>query len=449
MQKDRVLLLGGNYFPEPTGIGKYNGEMMDWLAANNYDCSVVTTYPYYPYWKIQQPYEKKATWFTKENRIVNGKTSITVYRCPHYVPRIPTGIKRTLSDVSFFVAAFLQVFRLLFGKKFDYVLVVAPPFQIGLLGYLYKIIRGTTLIYHIQDLQIDAAVELGMIKSHYLVRIMFGLERFIMRRADIVSSISEGMIKKIRAKHDRQILLFPNWADTNVFHPIANKDLLKQEFNFLPTDKIILYSGAIGEKQGLQALLYTAMELRHAAYLKFIICGSGPYKDRLVDMAGQLALHNVHFMPLQSKEKFNRFLNMADVHLVLQKANDNELFLPSKLTTICAVGGLVVVTASENTSLYNIVAKHNLGILINPEDQVALTGAVKNAIYQDHTTVKSSARRFATNHLSIDKIMTSYFDSLNPVVKAPSFTKKNEPVLEESTLTARYLPLNTEAGVQE
>src|ERR1700733_3826852 len=147
MKKTPILLLGGNYFPEPTGIGKYNTEMMDWLAMHGYECSIVTTYPYYPYWKIQEPYANKSSWYKKETRKLSNDIDTTIYRCPHYVPAIPTGMKRVLSDVSFFLSAFFQVIRLLFKKKFDYVIAVAPPFQVGLLGWLYKKIKGAILIY--------------------------------------------------------------------------------------------------------------------------------------------------------------------------------------------------------------------------------------------------------------------------------------------------------------
>ncbi len=417
MKNKSILLLGGNYYPEPTGIGKYNTEMMDWLAQQQYDCGVVTTYPYYPFWQVQEPYASKASWYKKEERKLANGAKITVYRCPHYVPAIPTGLKRVLSDLAFFITAFFQVIRLLFRKKYDFVMVVAPPFQVGLLGYLYKKIKGAKLIYHIQDLQIDAAVELGMIKSKFLVRTMFWLERFIIRKADFVSSISEGMIKKIKAKYNRRVIMFPNWVDTTIFHPITNKDQLKQQFNFSPTDKIVLYSGAIGEKQGIKSLLRIAQSLQDMSFIKFVICGSGPYKSQLVDLAKEMKLQNVFFMPLQPTEKFNQFINMADVHLVLQKANENELFLPSKLTTICAVGGLVIVTASENTSLYNLVAKFNLGILTEPENEDALTEAIKSAVFQDQFALKNNALKYATSHLSIDKVMSYYFLTINPDVQ--------------------------------
>lgn len=81
--KKNILLISHNFSPEPTGIGKYNGEMIDWLAKNGYDCTVVTTYPYYPYWKVQPPYKNR--WYKKE--IINYPQSnslLTVYRCPSY-----------------------------------------------------------------------------------------------------------------------------------------------------------------------------------------------------------------------------------------------------------------------------------------------------------------------------------------------------------------------------
>lgn len=425
MKKKKILLLGGNYFPELTGIGKYNTEMMDWLAINDYDCSVITTYPYYPFWKIQEPYTKHSSWYKKETRKLNDNVDITIYRCPHYVPALPTGVKRILSDISFFISAFFQIFLMLFRKKFDYVITVAPPFQIGLLGWMYKKLKGAKLIYHVQDLQIDAAVDLGMIKSKFITRIMYGIEKFILRKADFVSSISDGMIERIKTKLDRKILLFPNWVDTNFFHPIADTKTLKSQFGFLPTDKIILYSGAIGEKQGLQALLQTANELRDAAFIKFIICGSGPYKEKLAALAREMALDNVYFKPLQPKETFNQFLNMADVHLVLQKANENELFLPSKLTTICAVAGLMIVTASKKSSLYNLVSTHHMGIPIDPENQIALTNAIKTAVYQEHNDLKENARLFAHNNLNIDNVLKDFLlaihisTSLTKVPKIP------------------------------
>ncbi len=82
-----ILLIAGNYFPEPTGIGRYNKEMTDWLVDNGFSCTVITTYPYYPHWKIQPPYHKKNWRYQKENIQTKNGNTITVYRCPHFVPK--------------------------------------------------------------------------------------------------------------------------------------------------------------------------------------------------------------------------------------------------------------------------------------------------------------------------------------------------------------------------
>ena len=99
----KILLIAGNYFPELTGIGRYNTEMIDWLADNGFNCTVISTYPYYPHWKIQAPYNKRKLLFTREEKKTANGNTIIIYRCPHYVPANPTGKKRILFDLSFFL----------------------------------------------------------------------------------------------------------------------------------------------------------------------------------------------------------------------------------------------------------------------------------------------------------------------------------------------------------
>lgn len=407
--KKRILFIGYNYKPEPTGIGKYTGEMVDWLAKEGHDCSVITTYPYYPYWKVQEPFNKNKFWYKKsiENFASGGKLS--VYRCPMYVPKTPTGLKRMLLDVSFFGSATLQLSRLLGGKKFDYVMCIAPSFQIGLLGVFYKKMKASKLIYHIQDLQIEAARDFNMIKSEKGLNMMFRLERYIFKKADVVSSISEGMNAKIEEKAKKPVFMLPNWTDTKFFRPLSNPDKLKCDFGFQPEDKIVLYSGAIGEKQGLEAILYAAAELKQQTEIKFIICGTGPYKEKLEMACKTRELQNVYFFPLQPMEKFNDFLNMADVHLVIQKNKASDLVMPSKLTTILGVGGLSLITANEGTGLHNLVSKNKMGLLVDAEDEQALLQGIKNALsYTRNSELHQNARNYALRYLSIDGVMKNF-----------------------------------------
>jgi colanic acid biosynthesis glycosyl transferase WcaI len=384
--------------------------MMNWLAQQGYDCTVVTTYPYYPQWKIEKEYKRRSYWYSREQ-----KENVQVHRCPHYVPSTPGGIKRMMLDLTFTVSAFFKILQLACGRRREIVMVVAPPFVPGFLGVIYKWLRGAKLVYHVQDLQIEAARDLQMVRSKKIIRLLFGMERFILKRTDQLSSISTGMVKKMEAKTGRDIVFFPNWSDTTRFFPLADKDLLKEQFGFSQADKILLYSGAIGEKQGLDILLHAAGSLKELPELKFIICGTGPYKENLQAMANEMGLDNVHFLSLQPAEKLNHFLNMADVHLVIQKADASDLVMPSKLTNILAVGGLAVVTAVPGTSLFDEINDHQMGIVAESENIASFVDAVKRSITTDCSQLKHNARKYAENYLSIEKVMQRFSTGLQAI----------------------------------
>lgn len=407
MQK-RVLLIGYNFSPEPTGIGKYNGEMIQWLAAKGYDCSVVTTYPYYPFWKVQAPYVKQRFWYQTEKESFPSGGNITIYRCPMYVPSLPTGKKRIILDISFFISSFFRLISLMFQSRFDHVIAVAPSFNFGLLGFFVQKIHGAKFSYHIQDLQIEAARDLNMVKSDFFIKMLLAVERFILNKADYVSSISPSMIAKINSKSKKPIYLFPNWVNTDFFRPLSEKDKIKQEFGYSPEDKIVLYSGSIGEKQGLDQIINTGHSLKHIKNLHFLICGSGPFLDKLMKLKIELKLENVRFLPLQPLFKFVKILNMADVHLVIQKFSTSDLMLPSKLTSIWAVGGVPLVTTMPGSQLYRTINNFKIGIIIDRDDQEALNQGIKNAIEQSWNEISINSRRYAEDHLSINGIMDRF-----------------------------------------
>ena len=398
--KKRILILGINSHPELTGIGRYTGEMVDWMIDQGYEITMVTAFPYYPHWTVQAPYGGN---FYKKEVLKQGK--LTVYRCPLYVPSEPTGLKRLLHEASFFLSAFFAVFYLLFKKTHDVTISIAPPFHLGLLALFYRVFKKTKIIYHIQDLQIAAAKELGILKAEWIFTLLFRIEKFILSHVDVVSTISEGMKKRIKLDGDKEVVLFPNWVDTNNYYPVKERNLLKPKWGFTPEDKLVLYSGSIGKKQGLESLINIAAECSIHEHIKFIICGTGPFKNELIRMANDLKLTNVYFLPLQENDVFNDFLNIADVHLVIQKGDASDLVMPSKLTTILSVGGLALVTAKPLTSLYETVTNYRRGVVIMPEDDVLLKETILQCCSGDYSLERTNARTYAETYLNKDNIL--------------------------------------------
>jgi colanic acid biosynthesis glycosyl transferase WcaI len=405
----RILLISHNYAPEPTGIGKVNGEMMDWLAKKGHNCTVITTFPYYPYWKVQAPYKNR--WYKKE--VINynkDANSITIYRCPSYVPVNPGKKRRVIQDMSFWTSMFWKVLQLIARReKFDLIITVAPPFHLAYLGLMLKKSSGAKLLYHIQDLQIEAAQNLNMLSNKGLFKHIYRIEKNIMTKADYVSGVSEGIINKIKTKIDKDVFLFPNWVNTDHFSSIPSDSRLKTIWGYKEDDIVFLYSGAIGEKQGLETILLTAQDFLNNDKIKFLICGSGPYKESLIQLAESMNLTNVDFLPVQEKELFNAFLNMADYHLIMQKNNVSDLVMPSKLTTIFAIGGVCIATSSPGTSVYNLINEYDLGFTIEPENHEALSNLIREIKPDKCLEIKKqNARNYAVKYLNIDNVMNDF-----------------------------------------
>ena len=112
----KILIVGLNFHPEPTGIGKYTGEMAAYLAAHGCEVHIITPPPYYPYWKIQAGYRawryQKETW-----------QGIGVWRCPLWVPSHPGGLTRLIHLATFAFSSLPAQIR----WKPDVVLALRPP----------------------------------------------------------------------------------------------------------------------------------------------------------------------------------------------------------------------------------------------------------------------------------------------------------------------------------
>jgi len=113
---------------------------------------------------------------------------------------------------------------------------------------------------------------------------------------------------------------------------------------------------------------------------------------------------------LQPEEEFNEFLNMVDVHLILQKKKASGLVMPSKLTNILATGGLVLVSTNTNSGLYRIISENNIGILVEPESINKLIKSLNNCLYESHEQIKLNARNYAVNNLDRDKLIKTIFE---------------------------------------
>lgn len=406
-EKVRILLYSYNYTPEKTGIGKFNGEWAEWLAARGHDVTVITSNPYYPEWKVSAPFDDKQ--WSDTGSVRTGPGSIRIMRTPMYIPKKLSGSKRILIDLSFILSSMVSWFKCIFQPRFDLVITICPPTLSGFWGYTFKFLKGSRWLIHVQDLQVDAAVHLGMLKNRLLIKFLTGLEKFFLNKATFVSSISDGMMWNILNKgiSKEKYHMIPNWVDTTKIRPLSDEQRreAKRSYGIDPDLKVILYSGNMGEKQGLEIIPELAELFRDRPDVCFILCGEGALKETLKNKVAARNTPRVKFLPLQSLEHFPLLIGMADIHLIPQKKAAGDLVLPSKLTGILSAGGVSVVAAESGTSLHTIILENEIGVIVPPESLYELCNAINDLLSRDLSIYQLNTRRYAVDTLSIEGIL--------------------------------------------
>ena len=368
----RVLLYGLNYAPEPVGIGKYSGELAPWLAARGHQVRVITAPPYFPQWQAS------GNRYRHERR-----EGVELQRCPLWVPRRPSGLTRLLHLASFALSS-LPVLLGQWRWRPEVVITVAPAFFCapGALLLTRLCGRRTRSWLHIQDFELDAAFELGLLKGRWLRRLAEGWERGTLRGFAQVSTISSAMVHHVIAKgvEPHRAVLLPNWVDLDAIQqqPESQRaaNPYRRELGIDAKQRVLLYSGSMNKKQGLELLVEAMRQLADVPDLVWLLAGEGPSKAELV--AATEGLAHVKILPLQPIERLNDWLNLADVHLLPQKAGAADLVLPSKLLGILASGRPLVASSPANSELGQIAEQ--AGLRVEPEDGAGFAGALRQLV---------------------------------------------------------------------
>lgn len=406
----KLILNSLNYSPELTGIGKYNGEMCPELDKRGVVVNAIVAPPYYPEWQVHKGF---SSWLYK----TEYKEGVNIIRCPLYVPKNVSTIKRLIHLSTFSVSS---AFALLtqFFKKPDVVFLVQPTLFCAPFVLLFCKLTGAKAIMHIQDYEIDAMFGLGMMGNgdSKVTSFIKSVESRLMKRFDAISTISYSMIDNAVTKgvERDKIIYFPNWSDTEFVTPETNGSALKKEWGFAESDKVVLYAGNIGKKQGLEVVLMAAKHFEAISELKFVFVGAGAHVKRLKAQADKLALKNVFFLPLQPWKLVPQMLALADIHLVVQKKGAADAVLPSKLSNILSAGGHALVTAEPTTELGKLAEKYP-GIFhcVEPENSHEFIVGLTLLLTENDAKPKSAnhnavARTFANEFLAKDKIFDQF-----------------------------------------
>lgn len=409
----KILFYGINFSPELTGIGKYTGEMAQWFAEQGHDVRVITAPPYYPAWKVSENY--------KNAYVTEQWNGVTVYRTPLWVPEQPSGLKRLIHLASFSLLSIPTLLKQ-WSWKPDVVWVVEPPLMCAPAAVTFAKLNGAKSWLHVQDYEVNAAFDMGLIKAKWLRGFIESCERWLMRCFDRVSSISGQMLKLAKQKgiDESKIVSFPNWVDISAIKPLNDVSAYRKELGIADDTVVALYSGNMGGKQGLEILAETAkiIEQKQIQNLQFVFCGNGAGRADL-EVACE-NLNNIIFLDLQPFERLGELLGLADIHLLPQRADAADLVMPSKLTGMLASGKSVIATATPDTELgYVITEDAKCGLIVTPEDGQELAEAIIQLAGdpENRYTFGGNGRKYAEAKLDKNAVLRQFEQNLINLTK--------------------------------
>lgn len=360
-----------NYAPEFAGVGRYSGDIAEYLASTGSDVVVVTTPAHYPGWQVDLPFVNGR--YTAERR-----KGVSIIRCPLILRKRMEGLWRLVAPLSFALTAAPVMLWQMMRHRFDVVVLVVPTLFGAPVVLLGAALTGARTVVHMQDLEVDAAFAVGHLAQwKWLKRIGALFERFVLRRFHQIATISDRMAERIAHKGIPQdkIAVVRNWVDLDHIRPHRDLSAYREQLGIRPTDFVVHYCGNVGRKQGLAVLLDAAVRLAGCDDVKFVIAGEGPAKSELVARYGHL--RNVRFLPFQPHDRFSEFLGLADLHALPQEEGTADLVLPSKLGGMLASGKPIVVMTGPDTELGDFL--RDTAMLVPPGDSASLAEAIRGA----------------------------------------------------------------------
>lgn len=388
----RILIIGLNYAPEPTGNAPYTTALARGLAERGHRVTVVTGYPHYPEWRIPEQY--------KGHSRIEELDGVTVHRLRHMVPRRGgTGPARLMMELHFGLRAVLHRW-----PRTDAVLTVSPAlFSSAMVMLRARLLRAGRTAIWVQDLYSKGAEELqgSVRRSRAILR---ELEGRILRQADSVAVIHPRFAQHVTGTMgvaSERVVVHRNWSHLPPFVQRTDRERIRQRHGWGPDEFVVLHAGTMGAKQGLENVVAAARLAQETnAPVRFVLLGSGARKEALQEAARGLT--HVQFLPPQEDRNFQEILHSADLLLVNEQPGLRDMAVPSKLTSYFRAGLPVLAAVEEDGTTAQEVHSARAGVTVAPgHPKLLVEAAIELSSDPDRCReLGSNGAKHAAEHLA-------------------------------------------------
>ena len=406
-----LLVVCPHFDPDVAPTGVVMSRIAHELIARGNRLHVVTSLPWYQHHAIDAGWDGQ---LVRTERTDWGRIS-RVHPFPTDKRNIPA---RALAFGGFTALATLVG---AFGRvRPDAVLAMSPPLTLGLAGRIAATARRAPLVFNIQDVVPDVAIELGLLSGDRVIRAARALERLSYRMSDAVTVLSDDLADNVRSKitiglegeqaqaQAKKVRVIPNFVDTNAIRPAARENSYREQYGLIGK-KVVMYAGNVGFSQSLDLVLETARSFEVSRPdVVFVINGGGSARPDLERDAAHL--QNVRFIDMQPIERLPEVLAAGDIHVVPLRAGLAWSSVPSKLYSILAAGRAIVASVDSGTEVERTLERAAAGIAVPPDDPRAFAGAIGELIDDSDRAARmgASGRLFVERWASPAAVAESY-----------------------------------------
>ena len=319
----RALLVTTNYWPEPTGIAVYTTDLAESLKTNNYQVTVLTSLPHYPWWKVP-------TEFAHLDEGVTSHNGVEVIRAKHLVPPKMNALLRMRFEFSLWWNL-KRVSKRFKDDDFDVVIGCMPTVAAGVTGNKIAMKLGLPFGLIVQDLSGAGAKQSGLRGGALISRIAHVIEGSALHGADKLVVVSPAMRDVVvglgvDSKKVNQIL---NYSARSIDQ--IDKAAARKKFGWVEGEFVVIHTGNMGAKQDLENVVKAAEALGRNSVIKIYLIGHGNQENTLKQLCANQ--ENISVMAAVSDKDYSALLSAADLLLVNERSTQMEMSLPSKLTS--------------------------------------------------------------------------------------------------------------------
>jgi colanic acid biosynthesis glycosyl transferase WcaI len=263
---------------------------------------------------------------------------------------------------------------------------------------------------HIQDFEFDAAIDSGLLKGNkkLVIKLLQRIEKFVLNKADIVSTISFGMINKLKTKTNTSTYYLTNWIDVEKF---SNNKL--ETHKYLSADAFkILYSGNIGAKQDWTFFIEVLNHLKNIDNIEVVVVGEGAEKDHVLQK-----IKDYDFVKHYNLVPYNELpslLSSADLHILFQKIDVIDTVMPSKILGMMASAKPSIVTGNLKSEVAKVFEDSNGGFYFDGKSVKEIIDHVKKLMNDKELSEKLgfNGKKFVNEKFSKKEVLDKFIEEM-------------------------------------